>query len=728
MRKKVSILKSIGVGLGLSLLVLSSIGQVRMSAETKAAISFVDDVLSARIKKGDTWHNLPIQSNQGRNYLSMLASTNEAFSTESLENLGVIVGTKRSSFVTLRVPLESVRDVLINSGLDYIQVATKVKPMLDRAVRDVRADSVQLGIDLPQPFTGKDVIIGITDWGFDYTHPMFYDTALQETRILAAWDQFKTSGPAPADYTYGTEYSTVSELLTAGSDTANIYSFATHGSHVAGIAGGSGAGTKYQGVAFDANYLFVTFLVDEAAVVDAFEWMYQKALEADKRLVVNMSWGLYYMGTLDGKSLLSEVIQTYTDLGVTFVTSAGNNGDADFHLKHDFVGDTLKTVVGFVPNNAVPYQDGQSITIWGEETHSFLVAFDVLDANNVVLGGSGWYDTETASTYTESDLVVETDTFHFDIAVDQAHPRNNKPHIRLRIDYPPSGRKIALKATAQDGTVHCYNLLETTTGVGNTGWDFKQGTGGYIAGDNTYGIGEPACSEAAISIGAYASGLFINGEYIPQNLANFSSIGPTLDGRIKPDISAPGVNVASSISSFTDGNYTPIATVTFAGRDYGFVRFSGTSMSSPMVTGIVALMLEANPALTPEMIKGILKETARNDVYTGQIGVEGDVRWGAGKVHAYRAVLRALELVGVEDEGIESRIKLFPNPALNWVHISSEEPVKQVWITSMDGTFAKMEQFDESGFSIDHMTPGTYVLVIETETKREVKKLIVSPH
>ena len=83
-------------------------------------------------------------------------------------------------------------------------------------------------------------------------------------------------------------------------DTSNIYSYATHGSHVAGIAGGSGAGTKYRGVAFDANYLLVTFLVDEGAVIDAFEWMYQKSLEEEKRLVVNMSWGLYTWGLWTG--------------------------------------------------------------------------------------------------------------------------------------------------------------------------------------------------------------------------------------------------------------------------------------------------------------------------------------------------------------------------------------------------------------------------------------------
>ena len=69
------------------------------------------------------------------------------------------------------------------------------------------------------------------------------------------------------------------------------------------------------------------FLVDEGAVLDAWEWMYQKSLEEGKRLVVNMSWGLYHAGTLDGNSVLSTAISAYTDLGVVFVNSGGNNGD-----------------------------------------------------------------------------------------------------------------------------------------------------------------------------------------------------------------------------------------------------------------------------------------------------------------------------------------------------------------------------------------------------------------
>ena len=118
---------------------------------------------------------------------------------------------------------------------------------------------------------------------------MFYDTLLQDTRILAAWDQYKTSGPSPAGYSYGTEYNNPNDLITAAVDTANIYSYSTHGSHVAGIAGGSGGGTPYRGIGFECDFLFATFLVDEGAVLDAWQWMNDRAILEGKRLVVNMS-------------------------------------------------------------------------------------------------------------------------------------------------------------------------------------------------------------------------------------------------------------------------------------------------------------------------------------------------------------------------------------------------------------------------------------------------------
>ena len=104
-------------------------------------------------------------------------------------------------------------------------------------------------------------------------------------------------------------------------------------------------------------------------------------------------------------------------------------------------------------------------------------------------------------------------------------------------------------------------------------------------------------------------------------IADFSSRGPTYctpDGSeaIKPDIAAPGVDVRSSIP----------------GGGYG--QKSGTSMASPHINGVVALMREANPELPVDVIKQIIFETAYD---LGDPGEDNDYGWGM--VDAYEAVI-----------------------------------------------------------------------------------------
>ena len=147
-------------------------------------------------------------------------------------------------------------------------------------------------------------------------------------------------GPAPTGFDYGTVAETPADLMAMGSDTANVYSYSTHGTHVAGIAGGSGCGIGLHGMAPAAEFLFATLMVDEAAALDAFGWMQDVAEADNKRLVIN-NRGLQW-GTPDGTSLSNQFIDAMSDEGVVFVTSNGNNGDSDFHFDHTFTapGDT----------------------------------------------------------------------------------------------------------------------------------------------------------------------------------------------------------------------------------------------------------------------------------------------------------------------------------------------------------------------------------------------------
>ncbi|MCL4515288.1 MAG: S8 family serine peptidase [Firmicutes bacterium] len=135
------------------------------------------------------------------------------------------------------------------------------------------------------------------------------------------------------------------------------------------------------------------------------------------------------------------------------------------------------------------------------------------------------------------------------------------------------------------------------------------------SGPARYTIGSPAAAADAITVGAMAD----PGEK-GFSQAYFSSRGPTADGRVKPDISSPGVNITSARANSTNG----------------YVSMSGTSMATPFVSGTVALMLAANPVLTPAQVKSKLMGTI---IDWGPAGT--DIDYGAGRLQGYEAVKSA---------------------------------------------------------------------------------------
>lgn len=660
----------------------------------------------------------PITKIKQKFYFSFLGKINQQFNPQNLSDLGVMVGKPIGSVVSLKVPLNQLATITSLPGLESMQIAAKIENLLDKAVKDIRADSVHAGIGLPQGYTGKDVYIGITDWGFDYTSPMFYDTTLSESRIIAAWDQFKTSGPSPIGFNYGTEYASPQSILAAESDTSNIYNYGTHGTHVAGIAAGSGAGLAYRGVAFESKLLFVTFTFNVASVLDAWEWMYQKALADGKRLVINMSWGIYHFGTLDGTSLLSQAITAYTDLGVIFVNSGGNNGNVNFHLKKTFSNDVLKSKIDFYDYNANANMWGQSIHSWGEVGNNFSNGIIVTNSVGLVLVESPYYATNNTPSYIDTFIVAGLDTIWYNISADAIHPLNNKPQMRLRVKNTNTSLKILLKSTADTGIVHYWNLTELTNGVGNWGMPFSTSGSGTSAGNNLNGISEPACSDDVITVAAYASQYSAsNGTLVGGGIASFSSIGPRYDGVMKPDISAPGVAIISSISSYTDAAFTSSGSVNFNGRTYHFAKFSGTSMSSPMVAGVAALILDANPYLSARQVKEIIMETARQDNITGIIPVEGSTRWGAGRVNAYAAVKLALQTIGLEEPANDLMWSVFPNPVANDLHFTIvEELPKQAEIVNLKGQ-ANLRAIINGKLNVSDLSPGNYFIRLQIDGK-----------
>lgn len=668
----------------------------------------------------------PIRVINNESYLPALIKANDSFSESNILSKGCLIGSKIGNIYTLYIPLDRVEEVINTKGILEIEISRKItNPNVKKGVDDLNADWVNEGYNLPRGFDGKDVIIGVTDWGFDYTHPNFYDTSLTQYRIIGAWDQFREYSSSNNNYSYGRVFIGENELIAAGSDTNNIYNVGYHGTHVAGIASGGGGGSIYRGVAPNAQLLFATFLIDEAALLDAYSWMNDMAEQRSKRLVINGSWGLYNFGILDGTSLFDQAISSLSNSGVVFVSSGGNNGDAFFHINTNLTNNEIKRTGIEFDFNTNPNYWGQSVLIIGDSNNSFSSRLEIYSSTMQLLDSSSWTNTFDNDVISNSYKLINGDSVIFRLSSTDFTPISKRgvQEWEIRISNPLSGIKVVLAIKSDNANIHAWNVANLVTGVGNWGNKFESKGVNYLFGDNNYGVGEPAVCDDVISISAHQAR--VKNGFDGGARAVFASKGPRIDEAIRPEVSAPGVGVISSINSFaTDIDGFPNTyTVEFNNKTYKFYPLSGTSMSSPMVAGVVALMLEANPELSPSQIKEILKETARSDEYTGSSLPNNT--WGWGKVDAYSAVERAIQLIGIKDIiTLDNRIKVYPNPAKDVLNIESQD-FYNIKIMDIYGREVIKTNTNTNRIDVSNLEKGIYFIHFSNKDKAHISKIIL---
>jgi subtilisin family serine protease len=689
---------------------------------------------------------------QNNLYVSALIKVEQGFNEAALNDLGVRVNTKAGNIWTAQVPVERVRDFVQVSGIRFIEMDEASAPLLDSARVATHVDSVHAGYGLPQPYTGKNVVVGIIDAGFDYTHPIFYDTAYQTYRVKKVWEE-KTVGTPPVGFSYGNEYSDSASIQAKTHDIIT----GSHGTHVSGIAAGSGVGgdstnARYRGMAYNSDIVLVAISptlsywlnTGMADMLDGIHYVFNYAQSVSKPAVANLSWGCP-LGPHDGNSLFSQALDNLTGSGKIFVLSAGNNGTDKIHIQKTFSGNdiSLNTFVTF--SSSLPSQTNR-VDVWGDSAESFCMKFSLYN-NNTRKDSTGFICLDN-TTHLITLVGTNGDTC-FITATAVANEFNDKPHMLLDI-YSRTTDRLCLNVIATSGTVNMWQgyVLQNT---GYYGMFTKYNYAWATSGDNIMQVSDMVTSRSAIGVAAYNSKVsFVNvsGQNMPflgftkGAIASFSSHGPTADGRTKPDIAGPGMALSSAINSadstlMSGGADYNLVTSKFVsplnGKTYSYAVFQGTSMSSPSVSGIVALLLEVNPNLSPQGIKNILAQTAITDSYTGTIPAQGSNTWGFGKVNAYEAIKKALETTGIFHNETTLPCLVFPNPGNGVYSIqfySEKNEMVNVKVYSLLGNELINERWQtETGNNIRSLNlssqpEGIYFVRIESGNNRAVVKLL----
>ena len=251
-----------------------------------------------------------------------------------------------------------------------------------------------------------------------------------------------------------------------------------------------------------------------------------------------------------------------------------------------------------------------------------------------------------------------------------------------------------------DGTGYTYADLDGRTALTTRAAELAVERGivvvaavGNEGGEPWHYMAVPADGAGVISVGAVDG--WRGGDLASIRLAGFSSRGPTADGRIKPDVVAPGVGVY-----VVDGR-PAVDGEAFSREEYQWVR--GTSFAAPLVTGACALLKQMNPSLTPAQIADALRQSARD------LGpAEADTLFGWGLVDAVAAAGLDLDLPEVSDAGAP-----FPNPLVAGgdspiIHFPLRLPSqRRVGLEIYDLSGALVARLDAGSFAAgDHTTRG----------------------
>ncbi|MDE5607265.1 MAG: S8 family serine peptidase [Bacteroidales bacterium] len=414
---------------------------LQMAQSTKSAQG-VQTAQTRLSQLKDTYGLRPVKSAKGavRYELPVFVRYESEAALQSVIEKGLKVNTKLQTICTGVIAPEDLPALNGLSGIRYVETSTKATPSLDSARIFSQVDAAHQGgipygsqeNEILAAYRGEDVVVGIVDQGFDYTHPTFYDPFDNSVyRVQRVWDQMAESGTAPKGYNYGVEYTTTADILAAQHD---HWENASHGSHVAGIAGGSGAGTPYGGMAPKSDLVFVPTTMQTLDIFNGITYIKEYAESQQKPCVVNLSIGSH-LGPHDGTSSFDYACDEMKSNGFILVGAAGNEGSMPLYLQHRFTALTKDTLMFSCIEFQNSFDKTALLDIWSDNDDDFYICIGLLHPSGEFISETkpfASYMTDTTQHLMEDEEIAVTIDFS-----SEHNPDNGKARIYAYIDASP---------------------------------------------------------------------------------------------------------------------------------------------------------------------------------------------------------------------------------------------------------------------------------------------------
>ncbi|MCP4470116.1 MAG: S8 family peptidase [Gammaproteobacteria bacterium] len=555
----------------------------------------------------------------------------------ALEVPGVRIVSRFGPIATCRLSRDSIISTRERQGVLSLKASRVLAPGANPIIKSEALTSDPVSSDerrpVDLPLTGAGVVVGVIDWGCDFDHPDFKNSD-GSTRLLGLWDQRDLpSHDTPTEYGYGAFHTRakINNALKSSDPYDELDYFpadadpddsGTHGTHVMGIAAGNGRGGGPAGVAPEADLVFVHLsnrstgwlgnLGDSARILEAVDFISRTA--GDSPWTINLSVGRHG-GPHDGSTLVELAFDHLLRErpGRFIVQSTGNYRNKCIHSS-SCLKSGEEYALGFHvdPADKTPNE----LEVWYSGNDNFSVSLES--------------PTGDASPWTNLgeriEIIEDGDTIGtlYNRASD---PNNEDNHIDLFLypTAPPGHWKLSIRAIeVTDGCFHAW--LERDDSCPRCQTRF-----GDADCDGSYSTGTLANSNVPLVVGAY------DVHDPAMSPAPFSSVGPTRDGRKKPDLVAPGVGVLSAQSA-------PVGSTSNSGL---YIRKSGTSMAAPHVTGAVALCMEgASTPLTSHEIRRLVLDTAQRSA----TGAHYSTQLGHGYLDVRKLIDATLSKFGARDK------------------------------------------------------------------------------